>query len=183
MPSVCIWFKKAAGVKCYTVYLYCHKTVWSDPCFFGGHLIDIILSISFFLLVAKSLPMYDVINYILFNFNKRLFSYHFLFNVLLCIKSEQRVIGNWFRAPIIFKKLLKNGISKRTLLLQFVSGVIFLIRITGFYGLFKVTGIQKYYIIILCTYIMIFFLRFWLEKIQNLSLKYFTFFEQNFRVR
>ena len=91
--------------------------------------------------------MYDVINYILFNFNKRLFSYNFLFNILLCIKSEQKVIGNWFRAPIliIFKKKLKTGFSKRTLLLQFVSGVIFLIRITGFYGLFKVSGIQKYY--------------------------------------
>ena len=35
------------------------------------------------------------------------------FNVLLHSKSEQKVIGKWFRAPIILKNLLKTGVSLR----------------------------------------------------------------------
>ena len=45
------------------------------------------------------------------------------FNVLLHTKSEQKVIGNKFCAPIIFKNSLKIGFSKINILLQFVSGI------------------------------------------------------------
>ena len=44
------------------------------------------------------------------------------FNVLLCIKSEQKVIGNWF-CTNNHKKCLKTGYSIKNILLQFVSGV------------------------------------------------------------
>ena len=72
------------------------------------------------------------------------------FNVLIHTKSEQKVLGNWFWAPIIFKNPVKTrfSIRLRNIFLQFVSGVfwcnkIFLIRKPGFYGLLKVIGIQK----------------------------------------
>ena len=45
---------------------------------------------------------------------------------LMCnkdIKSEQKVIGNWVCAPIIFKNSLKPGFLIRNLLLQFVFGL------------------------------------------------------------
>ena len=50
------------------------------------------------------------------------------FNVLLCIKSELKYIGNLFCAPIIIKNLLKTGFSIRNILLQFVSGVFGLLK-------------------------------------------------------
>ena len=59
------------------------------------------------------------------------------FNVSLHNKSEQKVIGNGFFAPIIVKNPLKTGFSIKNILLQFISGVfglkyIFLIRKTSF---------------------------------------------------
>ena len=45
------------------------------------------------------------------------------FNILLRIRSEQKVLVNLFCAPIIFKNTLKTGFSIRNILIQFVSGV------------------------------------------------------------
>ena len=38
-------------------------------------------------------------------------------------KSEQKVLGNWFCMPIIFKNPLKTVFSIKNILIQFVSGV------------------------------------------------------------
>ena len=45
------------------------------------------------------------------------------FNVLMHTKSEQKVIGNCFCAPLNFKNPLKTGFSIRNIHLQFVLGV------------------------------------------------------------
>ena len=49
--------------------------------------------------------------------------------MLLRIKSEQKVLGNLFRAQKIFKNPLKTGFPIRIILLQFVSGVFRLLQV------------------------------------------------------
>ena len=65
------------------------------------------------------------------------------FNVLLHIKSKQKVIGNWFCAPIIFKNPLNTGFS--TICVGRVCIVIryFLFEKHAFNGLLKVISIQN----------------------------------------
>ena len=45
------------------------------------------------------------------------------FDILLLVKFEKKVIGNYFFTPIIFKNLLKTGFSLRNTLITYVSGV------------------------------------------------------------
>ena len=65
------------------------------------------------------------------------------------IKSKQKVIGDWFCTPIIFKYALKTGFSIRNLLITIcVMGVwivikYFLFEKQTFNGLLKIIGIQK----------------------------------------
>ena len=55
-------------------------------------------------------------------------------------KSEQKIIGNWFFAPIFFKNSLKTGFPIRIVIRYF------LFEKKAFNGLLKVIGLQKYFI-------------------------------------
>ena len=65
------------------------------------------------------------------------------FNVLLSIKSEQKVIGKWFCALINFKNPLKPGLYNFTICIGRVWIVIvyFLLKKQTFNRLLKVIGI------------------------------------------